>query len=233
MSAAWQQLVTRWDATREAIVGRFDGVLQEATAVSEPLLATVTTDTGPLQRMWQPVEAKMHKMTDEVSDAWDDISDEMSEVEGAPEGGMWIEGHKRDATTTDIEIRHGRARAAIFARAAVMQQRHAQASGDPGAMTMFAHGGAVALAEQAAIENWAGMKVAETRIRGFRNKRAVPMTLLDYYAKVSANYWRVRHSTEAQYNPSQQSSLETKIANFTRESHRLLREHPQWRAARG
>lgn len=232
MNPAWNALVARWDATREAIVTRFDGVLAEATAVSEPIAAGVTTDTSALQRLWQPVETKMHAMTDEVSDAWDTIGDEMSEVDGIPEGGMWIEGHKRDATNTDIEIRHARARAAVFARAGMMQLQHAQSSGDPSAMQVFAYGGAAFLAEQAAIENWAAMKTVETRIQGYRNSAAVPMQLLDYYAKVSANYWRVRYTTEAKYNPSQQASLETKIANFTKESHKLLREFPQWRKAR-
>lgn len=231
MSAAWTTLVARWDAARETILGRVDGVLSQATVVSEPIVATITADATALQRLWQPVEAKMSSLSDEVSDAWDTISDEMSEVDAIPKGGMWLEGFKRDACTTDIEIRHGRARASIFAKAAASMLRHAQASGDPDALRMFAHGGAIFVAEQAAVENWAGMKTAETRIRGYRNPKAVPMQLLEYYAKVSANYWRIRHGTEAKYNPAQQAGVETKIANFTRESHKLLLEHPQWRAA--
>lgn len=231
MNAAWTALVARWDAARDAILARFDSVLSEATAVSEPLVPGITTDASALQRMWQPVEAKMHAMTDEVSDAWDTISDEMADVDGAPEHGVFIEGIKRDATTTEIEIRHGRARAALFAKVAVSMHKHARASGDPAAVQMFAHGGAVFLAEQAAVEHWAGMKTAETKIHAYRNKKAVPMQLLTYYAQVSASYWRVRHSTEAKYNAAQRASLETKIANFTKESHKLLFEHPQWRAA--
>jgi hypothetical protein len=231
VSTAWTTLVARWDATRETILGRVDGVLSQSTAVSEPIAATITTDATALQRLWQPVEAKMCSLSDEVSDAWDAISDEMSEVEGSPKGGIWLEGFKRDACTTDIEVRHGRARASIFAKAAASMLRHAQASGDQNALRMFAHGGAIFVAEQAAVDNWAGMKTAQTRIRGYRNPAAVPMQLLEYYAKVSANYWRIRHGTEAKYNPAQQAGLETKIANFTRESHKLLLEHPQWCAA--
>jgi len=231
VTAPWNALVARWDATREATLARFDAVLAEATAASQPLIAATTTDTSGLQRLWQPVEAKMHAATDDVSGAWDTISDAMSEVDDAPKGGIWLEGFKRDATTTDIEVRHGRARAGVFARAAMQMHAHARASGDPSAMQMFVHGGAVFLAEQAAIENWAAMKTAETRIHGYRSKKAVPMKMLEYYAKVSANYWRVRHGTEAKYNTRLQASLDQKIANFTRESHKLLLEHPQWRAA--
>jgi len=231
VNLGWASLVGRWDATREAILARFDSVLSESTAVSEPLLTGITTDASALQRMWQPVEAKMHAMTGEVSDAWDEISDEMSDLDGAPDNGVLIEGIKRDATTTEIEIRHGRARAAIFAKVAVAMHNHARASGDAAALQMFAHSGALFLAEQAAIEHWAGMKTAETKIHAYRNKKAVPMQLLTYYAQVSASYWRVRYSTEAKYNKTQQASLETKIANFTKESHKLLLEHPQWRAA--
>ncbi|MCR9166024.1 MAG: hypothetical protein ACE37F_17180 [Nannocystaceae bacterium] len=231
MSAAWTALVARWDAAREAIIERVDGVLSQATSVSEPIAATSTTDANALQRLWQSVDAKMSALAGEVSDAWDSISDEMSQVEGIPKGGMWLEGFKRDACTTDIEIRHGRARASIFAKAAASMLRYVQASGDPDARRMFAHGGAVFIAEQAAVENWAGMKTAQTRIRGYRNPKAVPMQLLEYYAKVSANYWRIRYATEAKYNPAQQAGVETKIANFTKSSHALLLEHPQWRAA--
>lgn len=230
MNPAWNALVARWDAAREAILARFDRVLSEATAVSEPLAASVTTDSSALQRMWQPVEAKMHAMAGEVSDAWDGISDEMSEVDGAPPSGVFAEGIKRDATTTEIEIRHGRARAAIFAKVGVAMHQHARASADPAAVQMFAHSGAVFLAEQAAIEHWAGLKTAETRIHAYRNKKAVPMQLLTYYAQISASYWRVRHSTEAKYNQALRASLEKKIANFTKESHKLLDDHPQWRA---
>lgn len=231
MNPAWTALVVRWDDAREAILARFDRVLSEATAVSEPLAAGITTDASALQRMWQPVEAKMHAMTGEVSDAWDDISDEMSDVDGAPETGVFVEGIKRDACTTEIEIRHGRARAAVFAKVAVAMHQHARTSGDPAAVQMFAHSGAVFLAEQAAIEHWAGMKTAETKIQAYRNKKAVPMQLLTYYAQVSASHWRVRYSTEAKYNQTLRASLEIKIANFTKESHKLLFEHPQWRAA--
>ena len=231
MNPAWNALVARWDAARASILSRVDGVLSEATAVSDPIVGSITTDTRALQRLWQPVEAKMHAMSSEVSDAWDAISDEMSDVEGIPQGGMWLEGFKRDATNTDIEVRHGRARTAVFARAALVMKAHAERSGDPGALQMFVHGGALFLAEQKAIENWAAMKTAETRIRGYRNPKAVPMQLLEYYAKVSANYWRVRYTVEAQFNPTQQGGLQQKIANFTRESHALLLEHPQWRAA--
>ncbi|MBV1860862.1 MAG: hypothetical protein KUG77_20775 [Nannocystaceae bacterium] len=231
MNPAWTALVGRWDAAREAILARFDGVLSESTMVSEPIAATITTDASALERMWQPVEAKMHAMTDEVSDAWDTISDEMADLDGAPENGVFIEGIKRDATTTEIEIRHGRARAAVFAKVAIAMHQHARTSGDATAVQMFAHGGAVYLAEQAAVEHWAGMKTAETKIQAYRNEKAVPMQLLTYYAQVSAGYWRVRHTTEAKYNQAQRASLETKIANFTKESHKLLHGFPQWRAA--
>jgi len=230
MSQAWNELVARWDATREAILSRVDGVLSEAVTISEPIAAGITTDASALQRLWQPVEAKMLAMASEVSDAWDAISDEMAGASDVPKGGMWMEAFKRDATTTEIEIRHGRARAGVFATAGRAMKQHAERSGDPGAARMFAHGGALFLAEQKAIENWAGMKTVETRIRGYRNEKAVPMQLLDYYAKASANYWRIRLTTEAQYNPAQQASLPQKIANFTGEAHKLLLEFPQWRA---
>jgi hypothetical protein len=229
VNPAWPALVERWDAAREAILARFDRVLSEAAAVSEPLIASITTDSSALQRMWQPVEAKMRAMTGEVCDAWESISDEMADLDGAPEHGVFIEGIKRDATSTEIEIRHARARAATFAKVAVAMHQHARASGDPAAAQMFAHSGAVFLAEQAAIGNWAGMKTAETKIRAYRSKKAVPMQLLTYYAEVSANYWRVRYTTEAKYNQTLRASLETKIANFTKEAHKLLHEHPQWR----
>ncbi len=230
VGVAWNTQVARWDAAINQALTDFDVVIANAVAASEPVLAGTTTDSSPLNRIWQPVEAAMHRATDAVSDAWDDISDDMSELDDVPEVGIDREGHKRDVATTEIEVRHGRARATTYARAAVMMQRHAATNPDQAtAQRMFGATGAPLLAEHAAIENWAAMMHAQTQINGYREKKDVPMPLLEHYAEASATYWRIRHSVEAEHNPAQQAHLATKIERFVGEAHKLLRQHPQWR----
>ena len=229
MSYPLAHVVSRWDATLASILTQFDAVLANAMSASEPVLATIRDTVAPLERIWSPVQAQLHRTTDQVSEAWDAASDELSEVDGLPEGAMWAEGCKRDAASTELEVRHGRARAATFARAALAMHEAAQRSGDPGQLRVVAATGGVLLAEHAAIENWAAMKVAQTQIHAYRDKRAVPLELLAYYEAVATNYWRVRVSVEAEHEPAQRSYVDTRLQGLATQTRKFLRGFPQYR----
>ncbi len=229
MSYPLAHVVSRWDATLASILTQFDAVLAHAMTTSEPLLATIRDSIAPLERIWSPVQAQLHRCTDQVSEAWDAAGDELSEVDGLPDEAMWAEGCKRDATSTELEIRHGRARAATFARAAVAMHAAAQGSGDPGQMRIFAATGGVLLAEHAAIENWAAMLVAKNQIHAYRDKRAVPLELLGYYEAVANNYWRIRESVQAEHEPALRSYLQVKLERHAKDVHKFLRGFPQYR----
>lgn len=111
-------LIGRWDASLAQFRADFDAVLGEARAGSEPLIEATQLDLTPLTLPWNTIEARRHELGDEVSDAWDEISDEMSECDGVSHDMMSREGSKRDATITELEISYLRAYGEVMARAA-------------------------------------------------------------------------------------------------------------------
>lgn len=230
MSSLATQIVAQWDVGLATIVARFDAVLADATARGEPLLAALTDDLGPVSRHWNPVAAALHRTTDEVSELWEAIGGALGDVEGLPEGTMWQEGYKRNATNTELEVRFERARTATMARAAVALREYATRSVDPEtALRIAAPTCGAMLAEHAAIEHWAAMKTAQTQVQGYRDKRAVPLELLRYYDTVGTRYWRIRLQVEAEHDPTQRPHLEMKLAGRTKEVTSFLRRYPQWR----
>jgi hypothetical protein len=112
-----QRLIHRWDAAIARVRGEFDSTLAEAVAGSEPLIDATESDLTPLTLPWNTIEARRHKLGEQVSDAWDDISDEMSECDAFDHALMDREGTKRDATTLELEISYLRAYHGVLARA--------------------------------------------------------------------------------------------------------------------
>jgi hypothetical protein len=112
------QIIQRWDARIADILARSDELLGQAKTASEPLIEALRSDMGPLTQSWMAVEHRMHQHGEEVSEAWDEVSDELAEVDDPGDGLMDREGGKRDLTQVEIEIRFQRARIEVMARAA-------------------------------------------------------------------------------------------------------------------
>jgi hypothetical protein len=123
-----QQVIERWNAAIADVLERVDATLTDASAGSQAMLAHIGPDLSPLVQPWGAVEHQMHKYREQVADAWNRISDELSEVRGLPDGVMRREGGKRDWATSEIEIRYTRAyRLAMAAASDVMRHRALQA----------------------------------------------------------------------------------------------------------
>ena len=118
MTQTAHAVIGRWDAGIADIHRRFDGILHEATQVSAPIVAGVELDLAPLTQAWGAVEHRMHAHTEEVSDLWDEISDELGDLDDVPEHVMTHEGNKRDFATCEIELRYLRAYRSVMAHAA-------------------------------------------------------------------------------------------------------------------
>jgi hypothetical protein len=266
MSTPLHAVVARWDAAIADVHTRFEALLQEAWAASEPLVSQMQLDFGPLTRAWGAIEHRLHAHTSEVGDRWEEICDALCEVDGLPEGTTMSEGCKRDLATTELEIRYQQYHRAIMARAAEVMRRHAlQADAsslsctqcgatlsgaspvsqaldvscahcravntiEPGAsLRMFAAGGALALAEHAALSHWEAMKRAEIRIDQYRDKKAVPMELLESFASSSRAYHATRLEVEAQHVPEQRSYVPSKLERHVKDAEKKLRQFWQWR----
>lgn len=111
-------LVQRWDATIEQIRAQLRAVLDEAVAASEPLVASIRTDLTPLVLPWNTITPRVHALREELSEAWNKISDEMSESGAFSHESMYSEGCKRDLAGCDLELMHERALGSVMARAA-------------------------------------------------------------------------------------------------------------------
>lgn len=266
MNPAIFAVIARWDAAIADVSARFESLLQEAWSSSEPLVADMQLDFGPLTRAWGAIEHRLHAHTSEVSDRWDEICDELSNVDGIPEGLTMQEGSKRDLATTELEIRYQQYHRAIMARAAEAMRRHALVADaaalsctqcgaalcgaspvsqaldvacahcravntiEPGAsLRMFAASGALALAEHAALPHWERMKRAEIRIDQYRDKKAVPLELLEGYEASSRAYHGTRLDVEAQHVPEQRSYVAMKLERYMKDAEKKLRGFWQWR----
>lgn len=119
------ELIARWDAKRAEIRGRIEALLAEAAAASEPLIEAARTDLTPLTLPWNAVGARINEAREEVSEAWNQISDEMSECDGFTHEMMFREGNKRDAASLELELMQERIYGGVMARAAERMRRYA------------------------------------------------------------------------------------------------------------
>jgi hypothetical protein len=119
------ELIRRWDAMRTAIRARVEAMLAEAAAASEPLIAAVRTDLTPLTLPWNTVAVGVREARDEISEGWNQISDEMSECEGFTHEMMFSEGNKRDLASLELELLHERIYGDVMARAAERMRQYA------------------------------------------------------------------------------------------------------------
>jgi ElaB/YqjD/DUF883 family membrane-anchored ribosome-binding protein len=225
------RLVQRWDGTIADVQARLDQVLAQATAQSEALLPSLGTDLGPLSRIWSATEARYHEHGEEVSDGWDAISDELSELDGCTEEVMDREGSKRDRANTELEIRYTRAYRSAMARAAEQMRQRVQ--GDPDGMRIFAASGALMLGQWEGQGAWEAMKRVENRVSAYRERKEVPLELLSELEATSRQYWTTTLTVEAQHAPEQQQYLQAKIERYMHDVEKTLRQYWQWRQKGG
>ncbi len=125
MHAQLQVIVSRWDGLIALIRQQFEQVLYEAWGAVAPLVADIDLDLTPLTRAWGAVDHQLRMHVDRVSDGWDRISDEFSDVDHVPDGFVYREGCKRDAANRELELRHTQFTRTIMARAAEQMRTRA------------------------------------------------------------------------------------------------------------
>ena len=232
-----QALVNRWDTFIAEVTASFDAVLQQALAQAEPIIAAVEVDLSTLTMPWTATKHQQHQHTERISDQWDEISDEFSEVlgdyddehEAAADAIMDRQGNKRDEANTELEIKYETAFRNVMARAAeVMKGR---ADSDDNIRRAFAASGAMYLGERAALPAWQTMTRAQTRINNYRNRKDVPLALLQEYEHAAREYWTTRLNVEAEHVPEQQKYVAGKLEAYLKDAFKILRQHRQWKNA--
>lgn len=111
-------LAQKWDATIAEIRGRLQQTLDEAVAASEPLVASIRSDLTPLVLPWNTITPRVHALREELSAAWNRISDELGESGAFSHEALYAEGCKRDLAGCELELMHERALGSVMARAA-------------------------------------------------------------------------------------------------------------------
>jgi hypothetical protein len=119
--------IRRWDAFIVNSHLRFQALLDEAAAGSEPLIASIRSDLTPLVLPWNAMSPRLREACDEVSAYWDHISNELSECSDVSHEMMMHEGAKRDLATLELELLYERVYGAVMARAAARKLEHALA----------------------------------------------------------------------------------------------------------
>ena len=218
----------RWDAAIADVLRRADAHLAQASAESDRLVAAQGADFQALGRLWSRTEAEFRPFGQEISDAWDRISDELSEL-APPEGTMESEGAKRNLATGELEIRRTRGFRLVMARAAERLKRDADERGDAAMRAAFEGSGARHLAERAGHEDWERMTRAQTRINNYRDRKAVPITLLKELESSAHRYFTTLFTVEAEHLPLQAPYVAAKIERHMKDIERTLRQHWQWR----
>lgn len=112
------ELIRRWDTLIVDNRARLEAVLDVAVAASEPLIASIRSDLTPLVLPWNTIVFRVREATEEVSNLWNTISDEMSACDGFSHEMMAREGTKRDLATCELELLHDRRYGGVMARAA-------------------------------------------------------------------------------------------------------------------
>jgi hypothetical protein len=105
---------------------------------------------------------------------------------------------------------------------------------EPGrALRAFAAAGAMALAERQALDLWETMTRALTQINNYRERKDVPLELLQEYERAGRGYWTKRLTAEADYAPEQRPFVTQKIDSYMKSVNKTLRQHWQWRQFAG
>jgi hypothetical protein len=227
---AVEEIARRWDAAIAQLLQQGDELLSRASQESEPELAAIV-DFQTLTQLWARTDAQLRPIADQLSNVWDSISDELS-AEAPPEGVMDREGAKRELALTELRIRHMRALRFVMARAAGALKKRADESGDEAQRAIFVGSGGRHLGEWAAHADWVAVQRAQTQLDGYRDRKQVPLALLEELDASARRYIRTTLEVEASHAPLQAPYVAMKVERHMKEVARTLSQYWQWRGRR-
>lgn len=111
-------LIAQWDRKIADATARAEALLTEAVAASQPLIEATRADLTPLVLPWNTIPPRIRELCEEISNAWNAISDEMSDSGEFTHEALRDQGCKRDLATCELELLLDRANGQVMARAA-------------------------------------------------------------------------------------------------------------------
>ncbi len=91
----------------------------------------------------------------------------------------------------------------------------------------------MALAERQALDLWEAMTRTLNHINSYRERKDVPLELLQEYERAGRGYWTTRVTAEADYAPEQRPFVTQKVDSYMKSVNKTLRQHWQWREFAG
>lgn len=220
-----------WDDTIASLLRQSDELLKKASAESDSALASVGSDLQALSRIWSRTEAQHRTFGEQLQEVWNAICDDLAGI-APPEEIMNREGAKRDLYNTELQIQYTRTYRFAMARAAEVLKQRADA-GDETARASFVGSYARYLGERAAQADWEQMQRAQTRINVPRDRKDVPLALLEELESSARRYFTTVLEVEAAHAPLQQPYVAAKLERYMKDIEKTLRQDWQWRGRGG
>ncbi len=220
-----------WDATIAQLLRQSDELVTRASAENDAALATLGSDLQVLSRLWSRTEAQHRTFGEQLSEIWNAVCDDLATL-APPEEVMNREGAKRDLANTELQLQYTRAYRFGMARAADELKSRAE-RGDEASRSALVGSYARYLGERAAHPDWEKMQRAQARMNVYRDRKEVPLALLEELSNSSRRYFTTVLEVEASHAPLQQPYVAAKVERYMKDTERTLRQYWQWRGRGG
>lgn len=220
-------IVRSWDATIASLLRQSDELLGRASAEHDAALASLGSDLQVFSRIWSRTEAQHRAFGEQLQEVWSTICDDLATL-APPEELMNREGAKRDLSSNELELRYTRAYRFAMARVADELKQRAEA-GDEASRAALVGSYARYLGERAAHQDWETMQRAQAHMNAHRDRKDVPLALLEELSSSARRYFTTVLEVEASHAPLQQPYVAAKVERYMKDIEKTLRQYWQWR----
>lgn len=216
-------IVAGWEKFIRDTQAAFADVVKATEAKSRAVVVKTPDDIQVVGRLWNVAKHEQHKHREHIDERWNTVLDDLADL--APgEDVTYKEGKKRDQGGLELEIACERGMRASMAHAA---EQLLGTGHTPANLNAAAH----LIADAAAFAHWESMTRASQAMNGYKNRKDVPLPILEQLADSAQRYHRLRLETEARYLPILAPHVEAKVAGQMESVMRQLKVYWQWKAA--
>jgi hypothetical protein len=216
-------IVADWERGIREVQAAFAEVLRSIDAKSRAAAVQTPEDIQVVSRLWQVAKAEQHKHRERIDARWGEVLDLLAE-QAPGEEVTQREGKKRDLGGLELEIACERASRTAMAHAG---EKLLGAGQSPAHLQAVAH----LIADAAAVAPWEEMTRANQAMSAERNRKDVPLAVLERFNDAARRYFQLRFDTEARYLPVLAPHVATKVDGQMETVTRQLKMFWQWRAA--
>ena len=217
-------IIADWDKYIRDTPAAYAEIARSTTERSNAVPVTKPDDIQVVGRLWNVAKAEFHKHGERVQDYWSTILDRLADATPDDENLTFNEGKKRDVGILEMEITYEKAMRLAMAHAA---EKLLAAGKDAEHLAAAGH----LIGDAAAIEPWEQMVRAGQAMKAPKNRKEVPLAVLETYADSARRYHQTRLETEARYTPINAPHVAMKVEGQMQAIMRELKVFWQWKAA--